>query len=1025
MTVTISEINDWFRHERLAAAHNALYEIVVQGAHADVVASASILLARLKLGAGQLDSAIRQLRTSPAPGREDRARRSALMALGYAFKRCFGLAGSCLREARDEGVEDPFVDLCAAMVSAERGELIAAAGTFGRTLGDHADRRFGAKGLAEVQRAAGDPEAAARTLGSLLASDGDWPGTHRALAYHAMASGDFDAAAAHLERALEAAPGGDYAGLDRFALGRAHHGAGRRAEAIAAWQGLASSEAGSAILARRAIALLERAHEGAGRHVLDVSPARPARDVDMPPPLALYVRLWGRQPEPPSTPMATMPPWWVADVLGAAGFRTRLLEAEPRTVGMLLEAGIPVLTFEHFHATGLASIAVGRDEALAEIVTLDPATGLLVEVPYEQLSATSARGAPLGIAAVPADDGDAVSRLEASGAPGARHLEAALRGERLRDAGRLEEAEQAFRAAIEQDARCEPAQAGLVGLLLGRMASDLTSDPHREALDAAMDGLRDALPGTALVHRFEGRIRRVLGQHRRALGSLGKAEALDPDDIHTLCEKASCLATLGSSDEARALLHQALDMAPSHPRTNLELADHHAGQRDFGAAEHYVRCALDLEPGSAYGHEVLAMVHRSRDEHEQALDCLETAASLGSDTDWVHLERAANLMSLGRWQEARTPLETVVERDGASADARARLVEVLSHLGEGTRAVEEARFLLSVDPGRAGSHELLGLALETEGRMPDAEQAYARALEISQEHMPARRRLDDLLCRQGRAAERVALWLVAARRDPADAGIMAGLADALEADGKAPEAGLVRRRAAIAGGGPALERLEALRAECAQSADPRAVLESAASEWDEAAALAELGRLLLMTSDPDAPGVWKRVVSLEPADPVAIAMLAHAMRLDDQRRAEMDAPRDRDALAHAAEALDHVLIMEPYWIWARTERGLVALGMDAPQDAIDVLEPVTEDASMVWEVRLSAFARLGRHDLAARAGDRLIETSDPRPADLVRIAREHASAGNAERAAEIAEKAAAALPPGPSALRTQAESLIR
>jgi tetratricopeptide (TPR) repeat protein len=626
---------------------------------------------------------------------------------------------------------------------------------------------------------------------------------------------------------------------------------------------------------------------------------------------------------------------------------------------------------------------------------------------------------------VPADDADASSRLASSGVRHAEHLEAAVHGERLRDEGRLEEAESAFRAALEREPRCEAAHAGLIGLLLGRMASDLSSDPPRKQVDAAMDLLLEALPGRALTHRFEGRVSRILGRHRKALKSFRKAGAADPDDIHTLCEQASCLATLGSADEVTALLHQALDIAPAHPRPNLELADHHAGQHDFEAAEHYVRCALDLDPGSAYGHEVLAMVHRSRDEHEQALASLQTAASLGSDTDWVHLERAANLMSLERWNEARKPLEVVVKRDGANADARARYVEVLSRLGEGEKAVEEAGFLLSVDPGQPGSHELHGLALETAGRMPEAEQAYARALELSQEHMPARRRLDDLLGRQERHADRVGLWLVSARRDPADADIMSGLADALEADGKEQEAGMVGRRAAIAGGGPASERLEALRAECAQSADPRAVLEDAAREGDEAVALAELGRLALMTSEPDASAVWKRVVSLEPSDPVAIAMLAHAMRVDDQRRLELDEPREPDALAHAAEALDHVLDMEPYWIWARAERGLVALGMDAPQDAIDVLEPVTEDAPAAWEVRLTAYARLGRHDLAARAGDRLIETSSPRPADLVRIAREHQGAGNTERASEIAERAAEALPPGPSALRSQAESLIK
>lgn len=1016
MTVTISELHEWFRGERLSATHNALFEILVTGAPADVLSSASRLLARLRMGIGQVDAALLQLSTSPAPAREDRAERDALMAVGYAFKRCFDLAGEAMDRARSEAGEDPLVVLCDAMVQSERGALLSAAQLFSTALGDHRDRRFAYKGLSEVLRAAGDGRGASAALEGLLEHDADWAGTHRALGYDAMARGRFEEAARHFSKAIEAAPDGDYVNRDRYALGRALHAAGARDEAIAEWENLASTPGGPAALASHSLARLSATPPGARLHLIDTAPARLERDTALPAALSLYLRLHGRQPGPDPLQggppaYAPMPLGSVLDLLSASGLKARLFEGTAVRITSILDEGLPVLTFESHAVTGLASVACGHDDALGEIILLDPATGLLHETPLEEFEETVSRPAPPAIAAV-------------DGLDGAAHLVEAARADAHRDAGRTDEGEGTYRSAIRIEPGCEPAHAGLLGLLLGRMASDMTSEAHRSSFEEALGEATSRLPGRAFIHLYEGRYRRLLGQHRKALASFKRAASIDPEDVHTLCDQASALLGTGSAEEGSELLRQALSLAPHHPRPSLELADVHAGLKEFRQADHYVRCALELDPGSAYGHEILAMVRRADGRRADALEELDTAARLGSDTDWFHLERAGNLVDLERWQEALSPLETVIERDDTNGRARSMLVEVLSKLGRGDEAVEAARFLLTIEPGQAGSHELLGLALETAGKTREVEAEYDHALEISPDHMPARARLDGLLALQDRHADRVGLWLVAARRDPAHPEIMSGLAAALEADGKGTEAERVRRRAAIAGGGPALPLIEELRARCSESADPRRVLEDAATCDDRATVLSELGRLLLVAGDPDAPSVWKQVVSLEPADPVAMAMLAHAMRVEDGRRHEMDEPRDPDTLDHAAQVLDHVLEMEPYWIWARTERARLALDMNGPQHALDVLEPVTEDRPELWDLRMTAHSRLGKHDRAAQAGDRLLEMPGTEPADLVRVALEHAAAGNTPRARDLAAQALEALPPGPSALRTRAEALL-
>jgi tetratricopeptide (TPR) repeat protein len=355
-------------------------------------------------------------------------------------------------------------------------------------------------------------------------------------------------------------------------------------------------------------------------------------------------------------------------------------------------------------------------------------------------------------------------------------------------------------------------------------------------------------------------------------------------------------------------------------------------------------------------------------------------------------------------------------------------VESLCALGRGDEAVEAARFLVTVDPLGPRARALLARALETAGQDAEARASYEAALEADQDYMPARMGLDGLLERQGKNDERVGLWLVAARRDPADPDLMTGLADALEADGRQEVAGQVRRRAAISGGGPAAGLLEELREAAATAADPVAYLRGEADREgaDRAVILAELGRVLILSGTTGAPEIWKKVVELEPSDPAALAMLARSLHLDDEIRSQMEMERDPDALSSASGAMEHVLEMEPYWIWARVESAGLSLTRGDPGAALAVLESVTEDRADVWKTRMNAHAKLDQHTRAAEAGDRFLDAcrETPEPADLLHVAAEHDRSGNRERARVLAESALSQIPEGPSALRRQAESYL-
>lgn len=1028
--MTISELYDWFRSERFSATHNELYEIMLQGTHADTLNAATLLLARIRMNMGNVDAAVMQLGHASMQSVEDTASRHALMALGYAFKRCFGLAEQSLQEARPAGSAQPFVDLCEAMVRCEQGRLLTAASLFEKCLGDHADRRFAFKGLSEVQRAAGDPSAARKTLDRLLELESQWAGTHRALAYHALATQRFDEAAAHMQEAIQAAPDGDFLLPDTFTLGRCHNLAGRRDEAQAIFEQLISGAPEPPFMVMRAMQKLRGADPADRLHVI----SRTARVMDeqcqLPPSLDLFVRLLGHRPSPPTQEGPTFGPLvtYPGDVLGyleQEGFQVLIRTAGADLVTALLDRDLPVLLFGDPHLSGQASVVIGHDPSLDEITLVDPLTGLHRQMPVEALEGPMS---PPMIAAAHDDDPASVEALEGADVQTQPHVALVARADVHRDAGHGPEAETLYRKAIDASSSHIPAHDGLLSILFGVLAQDPTeADPNR-SFNEALEQARNTPDAGPVVHKFQGRMRALQGQHKRAVASFRKALSAIPDEIHVICEQATSLLLSGSDQEAAGKLRDALSLAPHHPRPNLDMADFHVSYQDLDAAEHHARCGLDLAPDSAYGHEILARVHRARGELEEALAQIETAARLGSDTDWLHSEKGLVLMDLGRHEEAVDEMEIVLSHDASNTTILETLVQTLAVLERGEEALKRARALETLQPGEAVTHEMLGLALATAGETESAEKAYVEALSREPGRLTCLERLGHLLESSGRGAETIQMWLAAARRDPSHPEVLTRLAEALRTEGQDDAVAAILRRAAMVGGGPAASMLEQLRASYMESEDPVQMLEDASKQAgeDEAVILAELGRMLLLAGDPRASSVYRDVSRLEPSDPTVLAMMAHAMRREVAAMSQEGEQPDPQTLATAAEIMDQALQMEPYWVWGRAERAFIALDMGKPDLALEVLQPVTENMAQVWKARMLASSRLQKHDVAARAADMWLHASgdDLPPESLVMIASAHARAGNEERAVELGERVLEKIPEGPSPLRTQVENIL-
>ncbi|EJN08759.1 TPR repeat-containing protein [Bradyrhizobium sp. YR681] len=245
---------------------------------------------------------------------------------------------------------------------------------------------------------------------------------------------------------------------------------------------------------------------------------------------------------------------------------------------------------------------------------------------------------------------------------------------------------------------------------------------------------------------------------------------LAADPAHDGCMNVLGIAALlrGDAASARALLEQAVGLAPENASYHVNLAKvlHALGALD--EAEQQFRSAIRLGPGEADGHLGLAHLLRAQGRAEEASGCLSEAVRLrpdDADTRGIH----ANLLhDLGRLDEAelhylqacrvRPDFPEVLNNLGNICQSRGRLEEAEAHfrralscrpefpetcnnlgnllreLGRPEEAEGYCREALRLRPDYPTAHNNLGNALKEHGAYEAAEFHYREALRLKPDY---------------------------------------------------------------------------------------------------------------------------------------------------------------------------------------------------------------------------------------------------------------------------------------------------
>lgn len=218
---------------------------------------------------------------------------------------------------------------------------------------------------------------------------------------------------------------------------------------------------------------------------------------------------------------------------------------------------------------------------------------------------------------------------------------------------------------------------------------------------------------------------------------------------------------LGKYDDAVASLHQALKLKPHLRGANLFLgiAEFRLNHLDDAAAA--VQKETTAFPNDASAWMWLGVVRLSQDRPEDAAAALDKAAKLTPDDPDIlyHRGRAHLLVSKNSYAHMFqvNPNSWLVHRVLAQANAEAdRHVEAIAEY-------EEA---IKLAPTQPGLHEELGTEYRAVNKIPEAEQAFERELELDPHNVLARYKLGALEVEKGDGAKGKELIEAAQKEKP-------------------------------------------------------------------------------------------------------------------------------------------------------------------------------------------------------------------------------------------------------------------
>jgi protein O-GlcNAc transferase len=286
-----------------------------------------------------------------------------------------------------------------------------------------------------------------------------------------------------------------------------------------------------------------------------------------------------------------------------------------------------------------------------------------------------------------------------------------------------------------------------------------------------------------------------------AIALLQKVAAAEPRNAEVLTNLGMALCQVQKAKDAVPILQRAVTLTPENPTAHQDLAAAFIQLNQVEDAVDQLRAALKLSPDAPQLHYNLGLALKMQDDAVGAIPELEIAQKLDPSASEPPYVLGVLYMQVGRYAEAARELNASLKLHPENGDGWATLGSVYSKLDQLPEAVSALHEAIRQLPQQPDSHLTLAAVLAKQNQPVAATEERKKAADLMRTNMNRQRaevatNAANSQMKNGNLDDAIEQFREALRYDPNYAEAHAGLANALERQGKSTEAAEERRKAA-------------------------------------------------------------------------------------------------------------------------------------------------------------------------------------------------------------------------------------
>ena len=280
--------------------------------------------------------------------------------------------------------------------------------------------------------------------------------------------------------------------------------------------------------------------------------------------------------------------------------------------------------------------------------------------------------------------------------------------------------------------------------------------------DLAIETLTNVLADQPQFFRGRGQLAELYDRARKwneAAEQWAAVQRLNPRNTEVATRRAASLLNGGRAGDAKAVLQDALKLAPNDVRLTFMLAQAQRDAGDLEAAETTARALQTANPNDLRAKFLLGQMLEARGKQAEALALYKEAATAAPDNPTVVYQYGAALDKAGKQADAQKVFRDLIARDPLDANALNYLGYMMAEHGTSLdEAVSLIQRALKIEPDNPSYQDSLGWAYFQQGKLDLADQPLSAAAARRPDDSVIQDHLGDLRLKQKRHADAIEAW---------------------------------------------------------------------------------------------------------------------------------------------------------------------------------------------------------------------------------------------------------------------------